>query len=191
MSPLVLVERIKERYEGEIDIALQLFYILLFSFLTAIGALIRIPLPFTPVPLTMQTFFVFLSGAVLGARKGSMSQLLYVGAGISGLPVFSGLSGGLGIVSGPTGGYLLGFILAPIAIGWILRKFSSTIWVYLAISAGAFIIFFMGAAHLTVLYTGDFIRSIKIGVVPFVAGDLIKVAVAGSAVSLYKMKLRR
>src|SRR5262245_33110339 len=79
------------------------------SFVTAVAAQIAIPLPFSPVPLTGQTFAVLLSGAVLGARRGFLSQVLYLLEGAAGLPFFAGGAAGAGILLGPTGGYLIAF----------------------------------------------------------------------------------
>ncbi|MCH7819743.1 MAG: biotin transporter BioY, partial [Candidatus Marinimicrobia bacterium] len=84
-----------------------------FALLTALGALIRIPLPFTPIPITLQTFFVLLAGAMLGSKRGTLSQMVYVFAGAAGIPIFAGMSSGLALLAGPTGGFLAGFLLAP------------------------------------------------------------------------------
>src|SRR5512143_1882057 len=87
------------------------------SLFVAALAQIRIPLPFTPVPVTGQTLAVLVVGAALGARKGAASLLLYLLAGFAGLPVFSGGSAGGAVILGPTGGYLIGFIVAAYLIG--------------------------------------------------------------------------
>src|SRR5579864_2125911 len=86
--------------------ALDPMWIAGFSLLTAVLAQIRIPLPFTPVPLTGQTFAVLLAGAALGSRRGFLSQALYLAEGAAGLPVFAGAVGSLAHLFGPTGGYL-------------------------------------------------------------------------------------
>ncbi|MFN3337582.1 MAG: biotin transporter BioY, partial [Thermomicrobium sp.] len=82
------------------------------SLATALAARVSIPLPFTPVPITGQTFAVLLVGAVLGSRRGAASMALYVVQGLAGLPVFAGGKAGLAVLLGPTGGYLVGFIAA-------------------------------------------------------------------------------
>ncbi len=83
-----------------IDVAL----VGLFAALTAVGAYVAVPLPFSPVPVTLQTLFVYLSGLVLGGRRGALSQLVYLLLGASGIPVFAGGRGGVGVIFGPTGG---------------------------------------------------------------------------------------
>src|SRR5512137_1746469 len=88
-----------------------------FAVLSMLGAFVRIPIPWSPVPLTLQTFFVLLSGACLGRRLGAVSQVCYVLVGIAGLPVFSQAGSGLLYLAGPTGGYLAGFIAASLWIG--------------------------------------------------------------------------
>src|SRR5574341_1526984 len=94
-----------------------------FVIMTALGAHVRIPLPFMPVPITLQTFFVHLAGATLGPALGPVSQALYVLAGAAGLPVFAGGTGGLAyLVKGATTGYLLGFVVATALVGWLIRQ---------------------------------------------------------------------
>ena len=92
--------------------------IVTFTLLTVLGAYIRLPLPFTPVPITAQTFFVFLSGLCLGKRWASISQIAYLLLGVGGLSVFTG-GGGFFYLVGPTGGYLFGFIVAS----WVIGRF--------------------------------------------------------------------
>ena len=87
----------------------------LFAALTAIGAWISIPIP--PVPFTFQVLFVLLAGAVLGSARGGLSQIVYVLLGVIGLPVFAGGASGPGVLFGPTGGYIFGFIVAAFVVG--------------------------------------------------------------------------
>jgi biotin transport system substrate-specific component len=96
-----------------------MIYAALFGALTAIGAFIVIPLQ--PVPITLQSLFTCLAGILLGSSVGAMSQIVYVLLGIIGLPVFAGGKAGIGVLLGPTGGYLLGFIAAALVIGQIVR----------------------------------------------------------------------
>ena len=95
---------------------------------TALGAYARIYLPFTPVPITLQTFFVLLSGAVLGKKLGGISQAGYVILGGIGLPLFAGM-GGIEYLFGPTGGYLIGFIVASWVIGKMLERRKNFLWI--------------------------------------------------------------
>ena len=97
-----------------------LFWILSFAFLTALSAQIIVPIK--PVPITMQTLIVFLAGAFLGSKNGMASQFTYLAAGIIGIPVFAGLSFGLPVLLGPTGGYLISFPVAAFVIGYFTER---------------------------------------------------------------------
>ncbi|MEG0258978.1 MAG: biotin transporter BioY [Lysinibacillus sp.] len=101
---------------------ISLVMIAMFAALTAIGAFIKIPLPV--VPFTLQIVFVFLAGCLLGSRNGFMSQLVYIGIGLAGLPVFT-QGGGITYVLQPTFGYLIGFALAALVIGWMIERVES------------------------------------------------------------------
>lgn len=96
-----------------------MLYAALFAALTAVVSPVKIPLGFTPVPITLQTLMVLLSGAVLGARYGALSQALYLLVGALGLPVFAGGGSGFGAILGPTGGYLLSYPLAAATVGFM------------------------------------------------------------------------
>jgi biotin transport system substrate-specific component len=148
------------------------------SLLVAAMAQVRIPLPFTPVPLTGQTFAVLLVGAVLGSRRGAASLLLYLVQGAVGLPVFAGGASGLLYMSGPTGGYLVGFVGAAYLVGMLAgrgldRRVPSAL---LAFLAGEVVIYLFGVAWLSV-YLG-LRQALVAGLLPFLAGDAIKLATA-------------
>ena len=155
-----------------------------FALLTALAAQIEIPLGFTPVPLTGQTFAVLLSGAVLGMRRGALSQLVYWFAGLTGLPFYSGGAGGWEKGTGATMGYLVGFVIASGAIGYLAEKkhdrnFATSLP---AMLLGSTIIYACGAAWLSIhlnlpLANGDQ-NAISLGVAPFLVGDLLKALVA-------------
>jgi biotin transport system substrate-specific component len=146
---------------------------------TTLGAYVRIPIKGSPVPITLQTFFVLLSGAVLGKRLGLLSQLTYLSLGIFGMPVFQGYSFGILHLVGPTGGYLIGFLGASFVVGSIMDKVSlSRYWTVLAFLAGNFIIYLFGATWLAYVYRMSISHAIAIGILPFIPGDLIKIALA-------------
>lgn len=152
-----------------------------FALATAIAAHVRVPLPFTMIPLTLQTLFVVLAGAMLGPRLGAASQLTYLGMGIAGLPVFAG-GFGLAYLLGPTGGYLLAFPVAAFVAGVITRPGSArgpvaAVRLVLGLAAAALLILVSGAAWLTFL-TGDLAGAIALGVAPFLIGEAIKVSLA-------------
>lgn len=146
-----------------------------FALLTAIGAYVRIPLFFTPVPLTFQTFFVLLSGAALGRKWGSASQILYVSLGAFGLPVFQGYGYGIAHIFGPTGGYLFGFICASYLTGYLLeKKFGA----FQAMIAGIIAVYFCGVIWLKLLLCASFGASLIMGLYPFLPGEVVKLIAA-------------
>jgi biotin transport system substrate-specific component len=148
------------------------------SLFVAALAQVRIPLPFTPVPLTGQTLAVLVIGAALGARKGAASLLVYLLAGLAGLPVFSGGSAGGPVILGPTGGYLIGFIVSAYLIGVLSargmdRRIHTAL---LAFLAGEVVIYLFGVSWLS-LFLG-WKGALVGGLLPFLIGDAIKLALA-------------
>ena len=147
-----------------------------FAIATALAAQVRVPVPFTPVPMTLQTLFVVLAGAMLGPRLGAASQLTYLSAGIAGLPVFTA-GGGAAYLLGPTGGYLLAFPVAAFLAGLVARRVSGRGWraaalLFVGVFLVSFVILFGGAGWLA-LTTGE---TLALGVLPFIAGDVVKSA---------------
>jgi biotin transport system substrate-specific component len=158
-----------------------------FIVLTSMGAFVRIPLPFTPVPLTLQTFFVILSGAVLGSSSGALSQIGYLFLGLSGFSVFTGSGSGLSYLAGPTGGYIVGFILSAYFTGQAVRWSKNNLFFLIAsFFLADLIILCCGMFWLRCLFGYSFAKILGIGFLPFVPGDLYKVAVA----SLLYRKIR-
>jgi biotin transport system substrate-specific component len=149
-----------------------------FVILTSLGAFVRIPLPFTPVPITLQTFFVSLSGAALGSVFGGVSQISYVLLGISGLPIFSKGENGVAYLFGPTGGYLLGFILSSFFIARFVRYSRNFITTFLIFCLGDFILLSCGVIWLKVVLGYSLPKVLLIGFLPFIPGDLFKASLA-------------
>ena len=151
------------------------------SLLTAAAAQVAIPLPWSPVPITGQSFAVLLVGATLGARRAFAAQIVYLLEGAAGLPFFAGGSGGAAILAGPTGGYLLAFPLAAAltgalaARGWD-RRFATTV---AAMLLGSAVVFAGGLAWLSRFVPADGL--LAAGLLPFVPGDLFKAALAAIA----------
>jgi biotin transport system substrate-specific component len=154
------------------NIAVQALWVTLFAFLTAVGA--QIEIPHSPVPYTMQTFFVLLSGALLGKRNGALSQLLYVTAGIAGMPVFSSWGFGVARVFGPTGGYLLAFPVAAFVVGYLVHQHKNFFWILLSMFTGLFVIFTLGTLQLNFLYFHDWAQSFTNGFLIFSWWDMVK-----------------
>ncbi len=157
-------------------IALGVGLAILFAGLTTVGAFIEIPIQ--PVPITMQTLFVMLAGASIGRGWGSLSQWLYVGLGVAGVPVFAGGATGAGILTGPTGGYLLAFLVAPWIIGTLLRRSDGLAWQAFAFTVGNVVILAMGVTHLTLFYTHDLGQALVVGALPFLPGAAFKIVAA-------------
>jgi len=151
--------------------------------LTFVGANIYIPL--TPVPVTLQTLFVLMAGAAIGGRFGSLSQLLYVGAGAVGLPIFAGGLAGGAVLAGPTGGYLLSFFVVPLVVAALIRRSRSIAWLTVSYTVGTIVIFAMGVTHLAVFYTGSFGEALKVGLIPFLPGAALKIVAATSITRSY------
>lgn len=151
---------------------------------TALTARICVKLPFTPVPVTGQVFGVLLSGVVCGGLFGSVSQIIYVALAASGLPWFAfGARGSLNYLLGPTGGYLLGFIIAPLIIGYFTDargRNQRFIPQTAAMLAGAAVIYFCGAGYLAYLLKYSFAEAVTKGILPFIFIDIVKVFLAGA-----------
>ncbi len=160
-----------------------------FAGLTFVGANIYIPL--IPVPVTMQTLFVLLGGAVLRGRYGALGQIVYVGLGALGLPVFATHVGGLGILAGPTGGYLYAFLVAPLLVAALLGRSWSIAWQASVFAAGTLVIFAFGVAHLTLFYTHDLAAALRVGALPFIPGEVFKIVAAVSIYRSYRALRRR
>jgi len=151
-----------------------------FAALTWVGANIRIPLE--PVPVTLQTLFVLLAGAIVGRSRGALSQALYIGVGALGVPVFAGAAG-LAVLAGPTGGYLAAFIVAPLVVGAMMPHARTVVLQTAVFTVGTLIIFALGVTHLGIFYTHGFLSALKAGFVPFLPGAVFKVV---AAVSIYR-----
>ena len=159
-----------------------------FALLTALAAQISIPLGFTPVPLTGQTFAVLLAGGVLGSRRGGLSMLLYVALGAIGLPFYADGAGGWTAATGATAGYLVGFIVAAFVVGLMAehgqdRKLSTSVPAFIA---GTMIIYAIGAGWLAydlglpLTAAAGEPSAISLGVAPFLVGDVFKALLAGA-----------
>jgi biotin transport system substrate-specific component len=149
--------------------------------LTALAAQWRIVLPFTPVPITGSTFAVLLTGAALGMRLGAAGQVLYIGLGIAGVPVFTDSSSGIEVIQGPTGGYIIGFVFAAGLIGWMAERRQDRTFptMFTAFILGSAVIYLFGVIGLMTSTGMGLSEAIAAGVVPFVFGDIIKATAAG------------
>jgi biotin transport system substrate-specific component len=173
---------------ADFTIGIKVAAVLFVSALTAAAAQVSLPLPFTPVPFTLQPMVVLLGGAALGSRLGMASQVVYLLAGIAGLPVFAAsaaLPQGPLRLLGPTGGYLISYPLAAFVAGWLAerhfdRRYLTSV---LAMTAGLVVIFASGVTWLALFAQPapvGFSRAMATGLYPFIPVDLLKICVAAA-----------
>ncbi len=160
--------------------------VVLCAMLTAACAQISVPMPGSPVPVTLQTFAVIVSGLVLGPALGASSMVLYVLAGVAGLPVFAGADGGVRVALGATGGYLLGFVAASAAAGLMVRRArargtSSLRAAIVAAVVGNVIVFACGLPWLKMVMRADWATTLNMGLWPYLVGTLVKVPMSVAA----------
>src|SRR6188768_100620 len=168
-----------------LDRGVRLFATLAVAGLTMLAAQVSIPLPFTPVPFTLQPMVVLLGGAALGSRLGMTSQVLYLALGIAGLPVFAAspvLPQGFARLVGPTGGYLMSYPIAAFVAGYLAergfdRRYATSV---LAMFAGLAIIFTFGVLWLAFGAHAGLATAVRTGLVPFIPADIIKVLLAAT-----------
>lgn len=169
----------------------------LFAALTAVCTFINIPLPFTPIPINLATLSVFMAGGLLGPKYGPLSQIVYIFIGAIGLPVFSNYQGGLGVLAGPTGGFLIGYIVGALVIGLILRNPNkqakqntssalTVIKIILACIAGMVTYFALGTIWFMIVTNTGIWASLVACVFPFLIGDAVKI----TAATILILKLR-
>ncbi|MEA3282442.1 MAG: biotin transporter BioY [Euryarchaeota archaeon] len=182
---ILLSTTITKQVNNRIDIMHEqtsvrpMIYASMFAALTAIGALIRIPIPATPVPITLQVFFVLLAGLLLGSKWAGMSMIVYGVLGIIGFPVFSGGLSGIGVILGPTGGYIIGFIPAAFLTGLVTETFGRSMLAAIsAMITGIAAIYLLGVFQLSVVAGLSVPQSVVLGVLPFLIGDSIKLVAA-------------
>ncbi len=158
----------------------RLSFIGLFAALTAIGAFISFPLPFTPVPFTLQVTFTTMAGFALGSKYGALSQLVYLLLGAIGLPVFANRLGGIGALFGHTAGFLWGFVLSAMLIGWLATKYRprKALPIVIVLTAGLLLVYATGTVGLMVVLGLPAKQAFMAGVAPFMILDLLKIGLA-------------
>ena len=164
--------------------------VFVFIILTALSGFVRVPLWFTPVPLTLQTYFVLLAGALLGARLGALSQAGYLLLGAAGVPVFSAAGSGLAYLAGPTAGYLFGFAGAAWLLATMLRHCRSRVLCYAAFICANLVILACGSLWLAAASGCGFARAWLLGALPFIPGDLLKAVAAAQTYLWLRGRLR-
>lgn len=160
------------------DTRANLVGIIGFALVSAAASQIAIPLPFTPVPISLQPMIVVLAGLMLGPTAGAASMVLYLAAGAAGLPVFAPMGApGIARLLGPTGGYLIAYPAAAFVAGALARRAPSLLGRWLAATAGVAVILFGGVAQLAVL-NASLGRAVVFGLTPFALLDVVKAFVA-------------
>jgi biotin transport system substrate-specific component len=159
------------------------------ALLVAASAQFVVPLPLSPVPMTLQPLAVLVVGGLLGPAQGTAALVLYLALGVLGLPVFAGGGSGLTRLLGPTGGYLLAFPVAAALTGALAGRGSSVLRVLLACALGMVVIHLGGVAQLALL-GGDPGVALRVGFVPFLTGDLLKVGLAAAVILAVGPRLR-
>ncbi len=162
-------------------------WVIAFTCLTFLGAKVEIPVQ--PVPYTLQTMFVMLSGAFLGPYPGALSQILYLALGALGLPVFAGPTAGFVKLIGPTGGYLLAFPISAFVIGYLVKLKDSFIWVVFSMFVGLILIFIFGTIQLNLVLIHNWNESIKSGFLIFSFWDALKLVAASSIYRVLNKKV--
>jgi len=179
---LTLIEVIFPKIENKILILVR-DLVLVFSFAILTGLCAKLKIEIGPVPITMQTFSVLLSGALLGAKRGALSQITYLSMGFAGIPWFS-RGGGMAYLLSPTFGYLVGFVFASFFVGFLCQKgFDRKLErAVLAMFFGNLLIYLPG-----LFWLGRFVgleKVLAVGFFPFVLGDVLKIILAGSILPL-------
>ncbi|NJP04612.1 MAG: biotin transporter BioY [Chloroflexaceae bacterium] len=152
------------------------------SWFVALCAQISIPLPFTPVPITLQTLAVLMAGGLLGSRLGALALMFYAFQGAIGLPFFADGRSGWEVLHGATAGYIVGFVIAAAVVGWLAeRGWDRRILTMVVVMViGNIIIFALGVGWLAVVM-GSLPEALVAGFYPFIPGGIIKIAVAAIA----------
>jgi biotin transport system substrate-specific component len=180
------------KWRYELSLPWKLVLALGMAALTGLLAQVRVPLPWSPVPITGQTFAVLLTAVLLGRWWGGISLALYAGLGVAGVPWFAGWGSGIGYLAGPTGGYIIGFILAALFLGYFTDKYirsrSFFTMLGLMLFANLILIYVPGLLQLGLwlsLVKGEpatFTALLGMGALPFIAGDITK-AIAAAAIA--------
>ena len=181
----------------------KIIFAFVFTLLLAVSANIFIYLPFTPIPLTLQTLTVFFAAITLGSRYVLISMGTYIAAGFLGLPVFAGFKSGILALIGPTGGFIIGFLISSFITALAFEKLSkikklSSFSVFFACLLGTLIIYFFGYSHMLLYFLktlnysrGEniFINIFNLAIRPFLTADLVKITIlTGTATFVQKIQ---
>lgn len=163
----------------------DLIAVAFFAALITVGAWISFPLPFSPVPIVLANLFVVLSGAILGKWLGPLSVIVYLLMGIAGIPVFANHTAGPSVIAGPTGGYLIGYVLAAFVTGLLVEylpgvtrsKTAVTARISVGLTMGALMVYLTGIPWLARVAGMDIQTALIKGFYPYLPGDAVKIIV--------------
>lgn len=167
---------------------LDIVYIAMFTAIITVCAQISVPLGII-VPFTLQTLGIFVAAAMLGTKRGVLSVIVYILLGLVGLPVFAGFSGGISVLFGPTGGYIIGFVFTALVTGFITNKFGKKIWILIvSMIIGLLLCYVFGTAWFIILYNMqgkamNLATALSYCVIPFLIADCLKIIVASVLVN--------
>ena len=169
----------------------RLVLIALMTSITCILAPLSVPIPISPVPISLTNLVLLVSIYILGWKDATISFIVYLLLGLAGLPVFSGFSGGLGKIAGPTGGYLAGFIFMTVIAGLAVDIFSGRrLPAAIGMVLGTAVAYAFGTAWLAIQMDLTFIAALSIGVFPYLIGDALKIVFALIVGPMLKKRLR-
>ena len=161
----------------------------IFAALTAVFSQIIIPLP-SGVPINLTLFAVYLSGAILGPLWGAASQIVFIGLALAGVPVLAGFGGGMALLLGKTGGYILGYVFASFITGLLCRRIQFTFWrLSLSMLLGCISCYLFGTVWFSVITGTKFLHSLILCVLPYLPGDIIKILAAAQISIIIKKRL--
>lgn len=161
---------------------LDLVFVALFAAVMTVCAQIQIP--FGEVPFTLQTLSVFIAASLLGWKRGTLSVIVYVLLGLAGVPVFAGFSGGIGVLFGPTGGYIIGFIFTALIVGLMTEKLGKKLWVEIvSMILGLAVCYAFGTVWFMFQMKMGLVESLLLCVVPYLIADALKIAFASVLVN--------
>lgn len=157
----------------------KLVLIALMTAITCIFAPLSIPIPVSPVPISLTNLVIFISIYILGFKDATISYIVYLLLGLVGLPVFSGFTGGFGKLAGPTGGYLIGFIFLALIAGLFVDKFpKNRVLAVVGMIIGMAVTYIFGTEWLAIQLKMTFVAALSVGVLPYLIGDAVKIIIA-------------
>lgn len=186
---------VKTNKNPSIDAKHSTYEMSLIAIMTAITCILgplSVPIPFSVVPISFTNLAIYFTVFILGRKKGTISYVIYLLLGLAGLPIFSGFTGGPGKLFGPTGGYLIGFIFMAFISGFFIDLFYGNLFLcLLGLLLGTAVNYLLGTAWLAYQMNLTFYQALMAGVIPYLIGDGIKIAIALIAGPMIRKRLTR